>query len=152
MVSSFFSDREWSKHAAIGWTSSKDRIYLDNVSLSVSHADEHEAALTPSGCGVTFSAATFIDDRWMPFLRAGYADDGGALYECTVSAGLGYHRQASKDLAGIGLSMESAIGDLLRTGSVGPAHRRGLLPLAALQPPRRHPRPAVHSQSGVTPP
>lgn len=104
MVRSFFSDREYLKHAEIGWTSSKDRIYLDNVHLSFWHADERDAAQTPSGWGMTFSAATFIDDHWMPFLRAGYANDGGALYERTVSAGLGYYLPARKDLAGIGLN------------------------------------------------
>jgi porin len=104
MFDSFFDDQEYFTHVEIGWASSKDRIYFDNVHLTYWHADEREAAQTPSGWGLAFSAAKFIDDKWMPFLRAGYADEGGALYDRSVSAGLGYYRQSRKELAGLGLN------------------------------------------------
>ena len=42
--------------------------------------------------------------KWAPFVRAGYADDGGALWEKSVSAGLGYNNRKSTDLIGIGLN------------------------------------------------
>jgi porin len=104
MIDSFFDDREYFKHVELGWTPSKDRIYLDNVHLTYWHADEREAAQTPDGWGLSFSAAKFFDDKWMPFLRAGYAEDGGALYERSVGAGLGYYRKARGDLFGVGLN------------------------------------------------
>ncbi len=104
LFDSFFDEREYFTHAEIGWSASKDRIYLDNVHLTYWHADHREAAQTPSGWGLAFSAAKFIDGTWLPFLHAGYAEEGGALYDRSVSAGLGYYREARKDLAGFGLN------------------------------------------------
>ena len=40
----------------------------------------------------------------MPFLRAGYAAEGGALYDGSVSAGLGYYITRRKDLVGFGFN------------------------------------------------
>ena len=34
--------------------------------------------MVEDGWGLAFSAAKFINDTWMPFLRAGYSDGGGA--------------------------------------------------------------------------
>ena len=102
--SSFFDDAEYFKHIEVGWTPSQDRIYLDNVHLTYWHADERGAAGVPDGWGVGFSATKFIDDTWMPFLRAGYAEDGGALWERSLGIGLGRYLSGRKDLAGIGLN------------------------------------------------
>ena len=41
---------------------------------------------------------------WMPFVRAGYADDGGALYERSLGGGIGYHRSERGELFGAGLN------------------------------------------------
>ena len=56
-----------------------ERLMLDNVHITVWHVDSREAAATPSGWGVNLSASMYIEDRWMPFLRAGWADKGGSL-------------------------------------------------------------------------
>ena len=40
----------------------------------------------------------------MPFFRAGYAEDGGALYECSVSTGIGRYWSDTKNLLGFGLN------------------------------------------------
>ncbi len=115
---SFFDTSEYFSHAEIGWTSAQDRIYLDNVHLTAWHADERKQAGVPGGWGLAFSAAKFIDERWMPFLRLGYAKDGGALWERSVSAGVGYYVKARADLVGFGLNWsrpdESAVGPGLR--------------------------------------
>jgi porin len=100
----FFNDREYFYHAEIGWTSSKDRIYLDNIHLTGWYADEREDAMVADGWGLAFSAAWFVIDTWMPFLRAGYSDGGGALLEKSVGAGIGYYFNESKDLIGFGLN------------------------------------------------
>ena len=99
----FFNDGEYFTHIEIGWTSAQDSIYLDNVHITAWHADKREQALTPEGWGISFSAATYLDEKWMPFLRGGYAKDGGALWEGTVSLGLGY-RTTQSDLLGVGLN------------------------------------------------
>jgi porin len=101
---SFFDDAEYFKHIEVGWTPSQDRIYLDNVHVTYWHADERKAAGVPDGWGLAFSASKFIDDTWMPFLRAGYAEDGGALWERSLGIGLGYYLAGRKDLAVIGLN------------------------------------------------
>ena len=46
MFDSFFDEREYFTHAEVGWTASKDRIYLDNVHLTYWHAGHREAAQT----------------------------------------------------------------------------------------------------------
>ncbi len=100
----FFNDTEYFSHIEVGWTSAKDRIYLDNVHVTAWHADERTRAGVPDGWGLAFSAAKFIDEKWMPFLRAGYADDGGALWEASVSTGFGYYLKKHGDLMGLGLN------------------------------------------------
>ena len=85
----------------VGWTSSFDRRYFDNVHLTAWHADERVDASTPDGWGVAFSAAKFIDDKWIPFFRVGYAEDGGALYERSVSTGIGRYWSDTKNLLGL---------------------------------------------------
>jgi porin len=100
----FFNDHEYFYHFEVGWTSSQDRIYLDNIHLTGWYADERDEAQVEDGWGLAFSAAKFINDTWMPFLRAGYSDGGGTLLEASVSAGVGYYFEESKDLIGFGLN------------------------------------------------
>jgi len=58
----------------------------------------------PSGSGFNFSFSHAYDDKWMPFVRAGYADDGGTLLQKTLSAGFGYHWGANNSLFGLGFN------------------------------------------------
>lgn len=104
MFDSFFNDNEYFSHIEIGWVSSFDRRYFDNIHVTAWHADERVATITPDGWGVAFSATKFIDDKWMPFLRFGYAEDGGALYERSVSTGIGRYWSDIKNLLGFGLN------------------------------------------------
>jgi len=100
----FFSDNEYFYHVEVGWTTSQDRIYFDNIHLTGWYANERKNAGVESGKGLALSAAWFVNDTWMPFLRAGYSDGGGALMEATASAGVGYYFNESKDLFGFGLN------------------------------------------------
>jgi porin len=103
-LDSFFSDHEYFKHIEIGWTPSQDRIYLDNVHLTLWHADEREEAATPSGWGANISWTHYFNEKWLPFVRAGYADDGGSLMQKSVSVGFGYQKNPGKNLLGVGLN------------------------------------------------
>jgi porin len=94
-----FEKGELFKTVEFGWTTSKDRFYFDNVHLTYWHKDEQEAG-DPKGWGVNFSATTFLNDKWMPFLRGGYAEDGGSLLQRSVSAGVGYQPVPGRDLIG----------------------------------------------------
>ena len=103
-LDSFFNGNEYFYHFEVGWTSSQERIYFDNIHLTGWYADERENAGVEDGKGFALSAAWFIHDKWMPFLRAGYSDGGGALLEASVNGGIGYYFKESKDLIGFGLN------------------------------------------------
>jgi porin len=96
----FFEDNEYFKSVEIGWTRSHERLVLDNVHVTFWHVDARGAAATPSGWGVNVSASTYLQERWMPFLRAGWAHEGGSLLDRSVSAGLGYQVVPGRGLLG----------------------------------------------------
>jgi porin len=105
----FFHDNEYFSSAEIGWTSGQGRIYFDNYHLTLWHKDEREDVdglgnNKPSGWGANLSFARFVDDRWMPFLRAGYSEDGDSLLSKSVSTGIGYRLRENRDLLGFGLN------------------------------------------------
>jgi len=103
-VDSFFTEHEYFKHVEIGWTPSQDQIYLDNVHLTLWHADEREGAAQPSGWGANVSWTAYLAGKWLPFARAGWADDGGSLTQKSVSVGFGYQPNPGKNLLGLGLN------------------------------------------------
>jgi len=100
----FFNDREYFKSIEFGWVTSRDRFYLDNTHITFWHADERDEAGVPDGWGANFSFSKSYDEKWMPFIRAGYAKDAGTLLEKTLSAGLGYHFGNNNSLLGLGLN------------------------------------------------
>ena len=99
-----FGDHEFFKTIELGWVTSQDRFFLDNTHLTFWHADEREVAGVNDGWGVSFSWSHSFDEKWMPFLRGGYADDGGTLLQKSLSAGLGYHWGKNNSLLGLGLN------------------------------------------------
>ncbi len=105
----FFSENEYFSSLEVGWTSGQGRIYLDNYHLTLWHKDAREdfdgqGNDKPSGWGANLSFARFVDDRWMPFLRAGYSEDGDSLLSKSVSTGIGYRLRENRDLLGFGLN------------------------------------------------
>jgi len=100
----FFNDHEFFKTVELGWVTSPDRFYFDNTHVTYWHADERKKAGVSSGWGVNFSFEHGFDDKWIPFVRAGYADDGGTLLQKTISAGLGYHWGSNNSLLGLGFN------------------------------------------------
>jgi porin len=109
----FFDDSEYFSYVEFGATSSKDRIYLDNIHVTLWHTDARNTAQTPEGHGVAFTAQKFVCDKWLPFFRFGYADGDAALMQTTFSTGLGLMRE-NKDVAGIGVSWGSPANGALR--------------------------------------
>lgn len=100
----FFNDFETFKTVEVGWTSGARRLFVDNVHATFWQIDERTDAGTPDGYGISFSATKGINDRWLPFVRGGWAHDGGSLYEAALSVGVGYQRVPGRDLLGIGLN------------------------------------------------
>lgn len=98
-----FRDGDLFKSLEIGYTSGLDRIYFDNVHLTLWHADAASDGSRAEDYGASFSAAWFFENTWMPFLRAGWAKGTAALYDRSVSAGIGYFGR-NTDLAGLGVN------------------------------------------------
>jgi len=110
----FFNDREYFKHLEFGWNSSRETAFLNNTHLTLWHADKRDAAATPSGWGANLSWSRSVSDHWIPFIRAGYADDGGALLEQSISTGFAYQTVSGGNQVGVaynwGKPMESTWG------------------------------------------
>ncbi|WP_282022335.1 carbohydrate porin [Ruegeria faecimaris] len=104
-----FSDGNLFKSLELGYTSGFDRIYFDNMHLTLWHADAADDGSRPEDYGAAFSAAWFVDNKWMPFFRAGASKGAAALYDRSVSAGIGYYGR-NTDLAGLGLDWAEARG------------------------------------------
>ncbi|MDA9856822.1 carbohydrate porin [Rubripirellula sp.] len=100
---SFFRDHEYFSYAEIGLTSSRDRIYLDNLHATLWHTDARAEAQTPEGWGFAVTAQKFLCEKWLPFFRFGYSEGDAALMQTTLSTGLGLRRE-NNDVAGAGIS------------------------------------------------
>ena len=100
----FFNDFETFKSIELGWTPAKDEFFRTRLHATLWHIDDRDEAGTPDGWGANVSASTWIDDAWMPFVRAGWADDGGSLLEASVSAGIGYQPEPGGSVLGVGLN------------------------------------------------
>ncbi|QFU77598.1 porin [Halioglobus maricola] len=110
----FFSDREYFKHLDIGWNSSRETAFLNNVHISLWQTDEREEAGVEEGWGANFSWSRLFNRHWTVFLRGGYADDGGSILEESVSTGFAWRKVPGGNLLGVGLNwgvpMESTYG------------------------------------------
>ena len=104
-VGDFFSENEYFSSIELGWTRSQGRIYQDNMHVTLWHVDESIPAETPGGWGVAFNYSRSLDeDRFMPFIRGGYADEGGTLLEKSLSIGLGYNAFSGRDQLGVAVN------------------------------------------------
>jgi len=96
----FFDQSEYFKSIEVGWTTSKERFFTDNFHLTVWHVDKIESTGTSDGWGMNLSASYWINDAFMPFVRGGFAEDGGSLLESSISAGIAANVY-DRDLVGL---------------------------------------------------
>jgi len=96
----FFSNNDYFKNVELGWVTSKARHFFDNVHLTYWHSDGSDVTASLPGWGIAFSGTYYIDDKWLPFLRGGYAKDGGTLLQKSVTAGVGYQPVQGGNLLG----------------------------------------------------
>ena len=59
------------------------------------------AAATPDGWGANVSWSKSVNDHWITFVRAGYADDGGSLLEKSISTGFSYQTVPGGNQVGV---------------------------------------------------
>jgi len=111
-VNAFFSDREYFKHIEAGWFGDWETRFEENIHLTLWHADERTEASVPDGWGVQFSFNRRFDTHWLPFLRLGYGEGGGAPLERSLSAGFAYDGLSDDTVLGLGLNWGQPNGDL----------------------------------------
>jgi porin len=87
----FFNDHEFFKHIEIGWvTSTREQYYLDNLHLTLWHADERDEIGVEDGWGAFLSFSHTFAEKWLIFARGGFAENGGSLLDRSVSIGGGF--------------------------------------------------------------
>ncbi|MHC4993926.1 MAG: carbohydrate porin [Planctomycetota bacterium] len=110
---STFNDAEFFKAVEIGWIDSYEQRYTNNVHVTLWHVDPRQDAAAPEGWGAAFSAQTTINERWLPFVRAGYAHGDASLMQATTAAGVGYQADGG-DVYGVGLAWGKPADNALR--------------------------------------
>jgi porin len=100
---SLFDKGETFKSFEVGWTTGSSARFFNNTHVTFYQIDEREEAGTPAGHGVAFHTSRVVDEHWLPFLRAGWAEAGDSLYETAVSTGFGYSQDISSSLFGLGV-------------------------------------------------
>ena len=100
---SFFKEHEYFKHIELGWIGSWEQRFDDNVHMTLWQVDERTEPNIPDGWGTTFSFSREFDN-WLPFLRLGYGDGGGAILDRSISTGFGYSPIGVSDRLGLGLN------------------------------------------------
>ncbi len=99
----FFSQHQFFKSVEVGWVKSRERHFFDNIHLLYWHSDGSEFQNSPSGWGLNFSGTWFFKDKFMPFLRGGYAEDGGSLLQKSVTTGFGWYMASNSHLLGLAI-------------------------------------------------
>lgn len=108
----FFNQFETLKTLEFGYTPSIDYAFLKNVHVTLWQVDERVEAQTSSGWGISGSVSWALDDqaKFLPFIRGGWAKDGGSFYDASVSIGMAYNI-AGPNTLGIGLNWNSPNAD-----------------------------------------
>ncbi|CAK2049659.1 porin [Vibrio crassostreae] len=90
----FGSDASYFTTLELGWTASQEQIYTDNFHVTFwDFGDDtrHSNSLAAEGgSGVNFSWSQFMNDQVMPFVRGGFSEGDVALYDKSISVGMGY--------------------------------------------------------------
>ncbi|KOO15606.1 porin [Vibrio xuii] len=123
-----FNDTTLFTTLELGWTASQEQIYTDNFHVTFWHMDEgsrHSLSSTvlndgtviggESGQGVNFSWSQFITPQMMPFVRGGISEGDVALYDKSLSVGLGYFGLGSpKNNLGVAVNWSETNSDTLQ--------------------------------------
>ena len=100
---SFFSNGNYFKSLEFGYTTGKDRFFFDNIHLTFWHSDGTPVTASLPGWGVAFSATHYFKNGIHPFLRGGYAKDGGTLLQKSLVGGFAYQTTKQGSLLGVSL-------------------------------------------------
>jgi porin len=99
----FFTNNDYFKSIEVGYVSAPENFLYDNIHLTFWHSDGSVVTGAKSGWGLAFSGTWSLGEKWMPFLRGGYANDGGSLLQKSVTAGFGYKAKPTESTIGLAL-------------------------------------------------
>ena len=97
---SFFKNNDYFKSVEVGLVPSEKRHFFENIHLTYWHSDGSDVTASLPGWGIAFSGTYFIENKWLPFLRGGFAKDGGTLLQKSITTGVGYQPVAGGNLLG----------------------------------------------------
>lgn len=100
----FFGDFDTFKSFEMGITGGGKRLFVDNAHIALWQLDASQETGAQGGWGVNLSASKLVNGKWLPFLRAAWAHEGGGAYEASVSAGFGHMSRPGGNLLGVGLN------------------------------------------------
>ncbi|MDA9982901.1 carbohydrate porin [Gammaproteobacteria bacterium] len=100
----FDGGSEFFTWAHVGWSPSKDQRYFKNAHLMVWHVDDREDAGIPSAEGVAVAVNWTFDERWMPFVRAGWSEGAAPIYNKSATLGLIRQFVRRSDLVGLAVN------------------------------------------------
>lgn len=94
----FASNAAYFSTLELGWTASQEAIYTDNFHVTLwdfGDGTRHNLnyptpGYTDGGKGINVSWSQFLTPQIMPFVRGGVSEGQVALYDKSLSAGLGY--------------------------------------------------------------
>lgn len=100
----FFTNNDYFTSVELGFVSRADRFILDNIHVTYWHSNGSDVTASLPGWGFAFSASWFFGEKWLPFLRGGFARDGGTLLQKSISNGFGYQPKPNGNVLGIGFN------------------------------------------------
>lgn len=96
----FFSNNDYFKSIELGYVTSKHRFYMDNIHITYWHSDGSDVTASLPGWGIAFSATHYFENKINPFIRGGFAKDGGTLLQKSITGGIGYQPKSGGHLLG----------------------------------------------------
>ena len=100
----FFTNKGYFKSVEVGFVSRASRYSVDNIHVTCWQSDGSDVTGASAGWGMAFSATWFFGNKWLPFIRGGFARDGGSLYQKSISVGFGYQPIPKGSVLGLGLN------------------------------------------------
>ena len=112
----FFTNKDYFTSIEVGFVSQPDRFIFDNIHATYWHSNGSEVTGSKAGWGMAFSASWFFAEKWLPFIRGGFARDGGTLFQKSLSTGFGYQRKPHGSVLGFGFNWGEANESTLQVG------------------------------------
>lgn len=98
---------EFLKQAYVSWAPARTQRFDQQVRLTFWHMDERSGPGIDDGRGLAISANWLFDERWMPFMRAGWADGETARADTSVVVGMLYRPDNQIGELGVAWGCES---------------------------------------------